>query len=420
MGANGCQAGKPCGTNQIRAADGGCSCVPGFTNYNSVCSKCPSGAFWSSASSKCIHVCGQNSAYNMQAAKCICLDGFGLIGGLCQACPRNYFVSNGYCVTCPVNSQFNANSGNCDCNNGFYTNEFGICSRKCGTNELYNPDTHQCECIKGLGRISGKCTVCPPGTQATIDGSSCSNCGANEVLQSGKCVCKTGYAHNSAQVCTSCSEIPNGFLIKGFCSVCPKGTVVIGGNSCGCPSGKVKKGSMCVSQCQSDELLDTSGNCFTCGSNQVISNGQCVCKTGYSLNTCGVCALACGAGQFPFQGGCAICPLNTVFKPEINGCDCPTGYYKNLFGVCEQLTLRPINCSAGQYFDQNQGCVACPGSCKTCSSANKCDSCSTQGYAPNSAGICAPKCDDGLIVGTETCDSENSLSSGCKNCQIQQ
>ena len=101
------------------------------------------------------------------------------MGGVCQACPANYFVSNGYCVTCPVNSKFNAGTNNCDCESGFYTNQFGICTQKCGTNEEYNADTHQCQCLKGLGRIQGRCTVCPPGSHASPDGSSCSHCSAN-------------------------------------------------------------------------------------------------------------------------------------------------------------------------------------------------------------------------------------------------
>ena len=152
----------------------------------------------------------------------------------------------------------------------------------------------------------------------------------------------------------------------------------------------------------------------------MISGGRCVCKEGYTKNSCGVCALSCASGQFPFQGGCGICPLNTIYKPEINGCDCPNGYYKDAYGVCQELVLKPIDCPAGQYFDKTNGCVACPGSCKTCTSATKCTSCATAGYEPNSVGKCSPKCGDGLIIGTETCDSGNKYTAGCINCQIQQ
>lgn len=151
----------------------------------------------------------------------------------------------------------------------------------------------------------------------------------------------------------------------------------------------------------------------------MISNGGCVCKTGFSKNTCGVCSLTCNSGQFPFQGGCAVCPLNTIYKEEINGCDCPTGSYKDTYGVCQTLALIPISCLSGQYFDTTRGCVACPGSCRTCSSATRCTACATTGYAPNSAGVCITQCGDGLILGAETCDTGNSFSSGCINCQVQ-
>jgi len=130
-----CIAGAACGANSERSSTGACVCITGFTSYNGVCSRCPPGALWSSASSRCIFVCGQNSAYSNSANACVCNSGFGLLNGACQACPQDYFVSNGYCVTCPVNAVYNSASRNCVCSNGFFTNQWGICARKCGTNE---------------------------------------------------------------------------------------------------------------------------------------------------------------------------------------------------------------------------------------------------------------------------------------------
>ena len=238
--------------NTVRNADGTCNCLPGYTNYNGICSQCPPGAFWSSAAKTCVYVCGQNAVFSDSIKACQCLAGYGLMGGLCQVCPDNYFVSNGYCVTCPVNSKYNKQSGNCDCNSGYFTNQYGICTQKCGTNEVYDASVGTCVCYQGLGRINGVCTVCPSGTQATADGSSCSNCGQNEDLSNGRCVCKPGYAINSGRVCTPCNLLENSFILNGLCSVCPKSMIVVGGNTCGCPQGKILQGSLCVSQCQSD------------------------------------------------------------------------------------------------------------------------------------------------------------------------
>jgi cysteine-rich repeat protein len=191
------------------------------------------------------------------------------------------------------------------------------------------------------------------------------------------------------------------------------------GDSCGCAQGKFAQGSICVSQCQNDELLDKDGNCYTCGLNQVISNGQCVCAAGYTLSSCGVCVLACQADQFTFQGVCATCPLNTVFNVAIKGCACPNGFYKTTSGVCEKLVLQAISCPSGQYFDSSNGCQACSPTCATCKSATQCLTCANAGYLANPQGVCTTICGDGLIVGAETCDTGKSSSPGCSSCQIQ-
>lgn len=97
----------------------------------------------------------------------------------CEICPHGYFISNGYCVTCPRNSVLNQQTKTCDCKLGFFTNQYGMCTRKCGTNEVYDEATLQCKCLSGLGRINGACTVCPDGAKPSADGQSCSQCGVN-------------------------------------------------------------------------------------------------------------------------------------------------------------------------------------------------------------------------------------------------
>jgi hypothetical protein len=415
---NACVVGVQCGANSQLASNGSCACNQGFTNYGGVCSQCPPGALWSSAASQCIFVCGQNSAYSATAKACACNPGYGLLGSSCQTCPNNYFISNGYCVTCPVNSVYNPATQSCSCLAGFFTNQWGICAQLCGTNQVYNSATQACSCLQGLAKVNGACQICPAGSTPLPDGSACSACKVNEVLVNGNCVCQQGYAYNSGNVCTSCTSLPNGFLVNGVCAVCP-GSTVYNGNTCACPQGKVSQGSLCISQCQSDELLDSKGNCYTCGNNQIISNGQCVCAPGYTKNSCGVCSLACSANQFTFQGACATCPLNTVFNAAISGCACPSGYYMDNFGVCQKLTLQAVTCPNGQYFDSNNGCLACNSSCKTCKSATQCLTCSASGYSANPQGVCNPVCGDGLIVGSETCDTGSSSSAGCIGCQIQ-
>lgn len=131
--------------------------------------------------------------------------------------------------------------------------EFGLCVAKCGTNEVFDSSIHQCTCVAGLGRVNGACQICPAGSKPTSSGDACSFCKANEELVGGRCVCKSGYAYNSAQTCTICSELDNGFMINGVCSKCPGNKVFDGKGSCTCPAGKVQKSaSFCVSQCKND------------------------------------------------------------------------------------------------------------------------------------------------------------------------
>ena len=417
---NVCVAGAPCPANSRRVSADKCQCNEGFNDYQGVCSRCPPGALWSSVASQCIYVCGQNSAYSAQAGKCACNPGFGMINGMCDVCPQNHFIGNGYCVTCPLHSNYNSNSKRCECSNGFFTNEFGLCVQKCGQNEEYDISAHNCRCLKGLGKVNGVCQICPAGSRPTADGSACNHCRANEELRNGQCVCVAGYAYNSAGVCSVCSSLENGFMINGVCSKCPGNKVFDGSSKCICPAGKVEvSGSTCISQCKSDELIDADGNCYSCALNQIVSNGRCVCRAGFRLSSCGVCELSCSSTEFSFQGGCAQCPLNTQFSAITNGCVCPQGYYKDTYGICQKLELRPIDCPAGQYFDTTQGCVACKASCQTCSSADVCTSCQQNGYEPDGNGVCQPKCGDGLIVGDETCDAGSRADAGCQACRIQ-
>lgn len=200
-----CNQGTPCPSGSTRQSDGSCKCDAGLTNYGGYCSRCPNGAIWSAQTQSCIFVCGQNSVYNSTVGSCVCNPGFGLINGQCSSCPNNYYISQGYCVTCPVNSAYNQAKNTCECLNGYFTNELGICTQKCSTNEVYSISLQRCVCMQGLGRINGGCTVCPNGSVATADGSGCSSCGANEELVNGRCACKAGFAFNSARVCTLCS-----------------------------------------------------------------------------------------------------------------------------------------------------------------------------------------------------------------------
>lgn len=95
--------------------------------------------------------------------KCVCIDGFAFgAGNQCQQCQHNYFALNGFCVTCPSFSFLGTN--NCLCQEGYLQMPDGSCRPKCLDLEVYNVATAQCECMIGLARINGICSLCPRNT----------------------------------------------------------------------------------------------------------------------------------------------------------------------------------------------------------------------------------------------------------------
>lgn len=143
----------------------------------------------------------------------------------------------------------------------------------------------------------------------------CGACGLNQVFSNGNCICVTGYIPNQQNVCTQCSSVIGYFLINGQCATCP-GDLVYNGQICACPSGSTKIGSKCQLSCNSDELVDTNGLCYSCPIYEIISNGVCVCQTNYIRNSVnGQCQLSCPSNQFIYQGRCAQCPLNLQYRP---------------------------------------------------------------------------------------------------------
>jgi hypothetical protein len=149
--------------------------------------------------------------------------------------------------------------------------------------------------------------------------------------------------------------------------------------------------------------------------NEVISNGACVCQSGYTRNSCGICSLSCTENTFLFMGRCAMCPVNMNYMPAIGGCVCPNGYYMDpISNTCAVSTFIVPSCQSGTYYDNNaQRCLNCSANCAACTSNNSgCTACS-RGYNLNN-GVCVAICGDGVVVGSETCDTGSNQQPGCR------
>jgi hypothetical protein len=380
---------------------------------------CSQGRFWDPNSQTCIAVCGVNMVFDSRQQKCVCNPGFGIgMNGQCEQCSYGFQNINGYCVTCPAHAAFSP-MGTCECESGYAADRSGICVPKCQPLEMFNAATTRCDCRSGLGRVAGVCTLCPSGTY--LVGELCSNCPANAVFFGQACICNSGYILDpSSQRCISCTSLTNSYWVDNRCIQCP-GQQVYNQQTriCQCPSGLAVQGSRCVQSCQLDELADANGACYSCPLHMVPSNGICVCAAGYVRDTAGCgCVLTCGSGQFIFMGGCASCPLNTRYAPEINGCVCPIGWYwSGTLSYCLQLPPGPTYCPQGQYFSNTtQNCTLCPNYCSNCSSSG-CVSCMS-GYYLNANRICQDSCGDGIVTALEACDTGSVPQPGCISCRV--
>lgn len=254
----------PANSTLIRGA---CTCNSGFFNISGACQQCPIGSSWSSQTQRCVFVCGVNAVYNESAQSCQCRSGFGLDASEnCVICGNGFSPINGYCVTCPNNAVYNATSQQCACRTGFLVNPQGFCIQKCSNNEIYNERTSSCDCIQNLTRIGGQCTLCP--SNSYFSNGQCVSCQTNAYLFNNRCICMPGFATDAFGMCQACSSLANAFIMNGLCVKCQSSQVynsTLG--ACQCAMGKTWSGNLCVSACNNDELIDKSGNCFTCGMN---------------------------------------------------------------------------------------------------------------------------------------------------------
>ena len=156
--------------------------------------------------------------------------------------------------------------------------------------------------------------VCP--NQTSLVNGICSNCPPNALFINGICQCNSGFILDSmTKECVLCSSIPNAVWNNGFCIACRKGqTFNQRTSACECSTGFILQGSKCIQNCRADEILTANGSCYSCPSNMVASNGICICARGYTQDSSGCgCSISCSSNQFVFMGGCAQCPLNTIY-----------------------------------------------------------------------------------------------------------
>jgi hypothetical protein len=238
-----------CNTADRMVSAGICVCSPSYYPTSIGCSPCPT-----------------HSLYNITAAACICVTGYNMQNGVC--------VQN---INCPLNSNWNAITLQCDCT--YFQNYVinGYC-QQCPLNSKWNGTA--CACLAGFVSTGTLC-VCPYGqlwngiacvcgTNKYFINNACTFCDANSVYNSTlqNCICKNGWFGNYAH-CTKCDS---------SCATCSGASA----NNClSCPSGTTLTSGSCLTSCNPNgQYIDANNICQNCMSNCVL------CSSGSSCNTC--------------------------------------------------------------------------------------------------------------------------------------
>ena len=285
-----------------------CKCVDGFYWLPSgiiFCHSCLDFCLTCDQPDNCTSC--MDSLSTLKEGICVCNDGYygepeGRSGsGGCLKCPSecSLCTSLNNCLSC-IDENAHIKDGLCKCKEGYYQNETSLiqsciqCSDECKSCESNNAcltckslntfisDSGNCECNQGYYNLSalilsGSCIECDSLCAICTDIDNCIECKGNFTEEvSSRCTCKPGYYKPSIKS-TDCSKCTSSSKSKQCKTECPSKTVEINGLCETCPDlCEVCESSIKCIECQSPFLLN-SGLCG-CPKGEIVSNSSCEAK----------------------------------------------------------------------------------------------------------------------------------------------
>lgn len=340
--------------------------------------------------------------------------------GTCvSSCPDGYFANPvakfcelclGGCLLCPLGPDI------CACAAGYYldsaTRNCTVCNSTCLTCAGAGPNNCT-SCATGLFLLSlnSSCVqTCPEGYRANTDTGTCEECA----------IANCSSCDASADVCTACMAgffQPEGSTDCVACNTYCASCEGVPSNCTSCSQNYYLYDKTCLVDCDPIGFYKDTTNmrcepcddplCSNC-STSVASCSTCIpeffVNADLNVLTCTKCHWTCYTCNGPNSDNCLSC--NGFMYLLDNEClpSCPDGTYKD--------------------STTNQ-CESCSDRCLTCTgpSFTQCDKCNeTAGFLSNGASGCYPQvCGDGVVVGTEQCDTgEKNSIGGCNStCHIQ-
>ncbi|XP_063885992.1 extracellular matrix organizing protein FRAS1-like isoform X2 [Scylla paramamosain] len=282
-----------------------------------------------------------------------------------------------------------------------------------------------CSCSRGeVTCYQPSCPLCPEGMVPMLnDNSDCCPLCQHITCSSHCSLCVSG---NPEPLCTVCQK--GFFRQSGMCvKECSKGTF--------------QQGTECVPCHPSCSTCSDASNfhCTRCKESEVLHEGQCLsdCGRGFyaSGGRCHPCHASCSECAGPGSDQCQVCPAKTFLHAGVCIEGCPRGYYarEQVCEKCEEecevcglgqcLRCRPSffledghcqeECSLGFYKSQDNTCLSCHPSCKTCNGAriSSCTSCPH--YLFLSGSYCLSVCPRGTYAEEGLCIPCHESCSHC-------
>lgn len=275
-----------------------------------------------------------------------------------QFCPENSGVSLGInlnppvCQACTAGLVYNSATRSCQCQTGFYTVTQAL--------------TNVTQCFPCFAQL---CQSCNSTTRTT-----CNSCVSGAAFDNNTiCNCITGFYRNAAR-CEACPIKCGSCSNANVCLNCSDTITRSINDSCNCIIGYFDAGSAvcsaCPVLCRTCSSATTCLSCFT-ENQRTLSNGQCVCATGFyqvvnpdgSL-TCSPCAPTCTSCSL-LPTSCTNCDANAnrILGYDNLGnqvCNCIPGYSANANGDCVQSNcVADPFCSTCLNILSQSTCIKC-------------------------------------------------------------
>ena len=385
-----CPAGT---TTRSLVGQSSCNFCTSATNYRTgsgalaACTAaCPAGSTPSTDGASC--VCSDPAAsFDLPSNSCKCGLGFADSGtGTCTSCAAGKagvsigaltctdcigetytsIAGRSSCVTCPAGTTANPTKTGCVCP------DFSF----------FDPVQNNCVCNLGFRKVGSVCSECAPGYGSNgLSGPAltCTACAADSFSVGGAGACTPCAASSSTGGLTaqsSCSCLPNNYLLASVCTTCPTGSISgsawstscacidpvaswIGG-TCKCPKGYSQTGSSCT-KCAAGTFSNIEGaaTCTPCSTSPA------------SFSRAGAAACtACSVGETTASGGgsCQCTDPNAEWSLNVNVltnsattvCTCRANFRQTGGGVTGQPAVCTA-CPVGQLSAAGSAtCTGCP------------------------------------------------------------